>query len=318
MRSDELERGTWPHSFRDIDPSWLLQKSLHDGWGVNQKNWWTPHNYEAWTSAPTPLEWLQKTEDLPPPTDFLELTGPDNQTWMALDLYTSWRRKESVGNFQGRELDRQEVHYFFRSYLVRREHLAKVLAWGQRQDWINDRLPSANGYDRIHLHECFWSPYFDWPLDEDWITDIWRDNDLPHPVIQTTTDFSCEDSGYDCSLDQDFSISMPSRWLADKMGLKISGRSGDFIDSKGRIITFDPSTRVPGHSTLVIQREALRDFLEREKLALIWTLLGEKNIYPPETNGPNWPGRLTILGTYSWQGESISGSFRKDFFKGVG
>jgi hypothetical protein len=258
MRDDEWERGTWPDSFRDIDPSLLLQDSRHDGWAENQRNWWTPHTYNAWTSAATPLDWLQQTDDLPPPTDFLELTGPDKQKWMVLDAYTCWRRKERVGEFRGRELDRQEIHYIFRSYLVRREHLPKVMSWGEKQDWINDRLPSAPNYHGPHLHEHFWSPYFDWPLDEDWITDVWRDNDLPHPVIQTTTDFSCGESGYDCSVDKGkgFSISMPSRWLAKQMGLRISGRRGDFVDSKGQIITFDPSTREAGHSTLVIQREA--------------------------------------------------------------
>ena len=98
--------------------------------------------------------------------------------------------------------------------------------------------------------------------------------------------------------------------------MRINGRRGDFVDSKGQIITFDPSTREAGHSTLVIQREALLEFLEREKLALIWTLLSEKNIYPPEIHGPNWLGRLTILGIYSWQGQRINGGFRKEFFKG--
>ena len=109
---------------------------------------------------------------------------------------------------------------------------------------------------------------------------------------------------------------MPSRWLVNKMGLRINGHRGDFVNSSGQIITFDPSTREPGHSTLVINREALQEFLKRENLALIWTLLGEKNIYPPESLSPNWLGRLTILGVYSWDGKTINGSFRKEFFKG--
>jgi hypothetical protein len=62
----------------------------------------------------------------------------------------------------------------------------------------------------------------------------------------------------------------------------------------------------------------LREFLEREKLALIWTLLGEKNIYPPGMNTQTWLGRLTILGIYSWDGKSIDGSFHKKIFNGRG
>jgi hypothetical protein len=77
-------------------------------------------------------------------------------------------------------------------------------------------------------------------------------------------------------------------------------------------MAFDPSTREVGHSALVISREALRSFLAREGLALFWTLLGEKNIYPPQHVRASL-GRLTILGVYSWEGAQIEGDFRTEF-----
>jgi hypothetical protein len=316
MEDDELEAGTWPDHFRDIDPSLLLRETPEDGWGLNQHNWWNPHNFDSWTSAPTPLAWLQQTDDIPSPIDFLEVTGPDKQRWLVLNAYTCWRRKETIGEFRGQEPDQQELHYIFRSYLVPQKHLKNVMSWARNQNWINDRLPSAREHHGPYMFERFWSPFFDWSLDEDWISRVWQRNDLPHPVIQTTENFSRSNSSYDCSVDQGFSISTPSRWLATKMGLTMSGRRGDFVDSKSRIIAFDPSTRESGHSTLVLQRDALREFLRREKLALIWTLLGEKNIYPPGMNTSKWLGRLTILGVYSWEGQRITGDFRREFFKG--
>jgi len=316
MSDNEWKQGTWPDSFRNIDPSLLLQESPHDGWGVNQKNWWTPHLYNDWKSAPSPSDWLQKIDDLPAPVDFLQVTGPDKQQWLVLDSYTHWRRDQCIGDFDGRQPDSQEIHYIIRSYLVKRWHLPKVMEWGKKQDWINDRLPSANKYWHRHFQECFWSPHFDWPLDEDWITDLYGDNnDLPHPVLQTTTDFSCGDRGYDCSVEKGFTISMPSRWLAKRMGLRLCGRRGDFVDQDNRIVSFDPSTRETGHSTLLFRRDALQKFIREENMALVWTLLGEKNIYPPDLNSDTWLGRLTILGIYSWEGNDLTGSFRTEFFK---
>ena len=97
------------------------------------------------------------------------------------------------------------------------------------------------------------------------------------------------------------------------------GRYGDFVDTQDRVVAFDPSTREPGRSTLLIHVGALHEFLKREKLALFWTLLGEKNIYPPGMlDMRKWLGRLTILGIYAWDGQNISGSFRTEFLKGHG
>jgi len=311
----EWERGTWSDRFRDIDPSLLVSKTGHDGWGTNQRNWWTPCIYDGWPSAPTPLDWLKASADLPPPASFLELTGPDKAKWMMLYNYTNWKRKERAGEFSGEERDSHEVHYIFRSYLVRREHLRALVGWGKRQNWINDLLPSPDHWFHRHLHEHYWSPHFDSPVDDEWINKGSFRADLPHPVVETTSEYLCEDSNIDCSMDSDVLISLPSRWLAQKMGLHLSGRRGEFVDANGSLAAFDPSTRDPGHSALVMRRDALSSFITRERLALVWTLLGEKNIYPPRDDH-SWLGRLTILGMYHWEGAQIEGNFRTEFIEG--
>jgi len=234
---------------------------------------------------------------------------------MMLYNYTNWKRKERAGEFSGEERDSHEVHYIFRSYLVRREHLRALVGWGKRQNWINDLLPSPDHWFHRHLHEHYWSPHFDSPVDDEWINKGSFRADLPHPVVETTSEYLCEDSNIDCSMDSDVLISLPSRWLAQKMGLHLSGRRGEFVDANGSLAAFDPSTRDPGHSALVMRRDALSSFITRERLALVWTLLGEKNIYPPRDDH-SWLGRLTILGMYHWEGAQIEGNFRTEFIEG--
>src|ERR1043165_7529833 len=124
------------------------------------------------------------------------------------------------------------------------------MKWGRRQNWINERLPSASHSFHRHLHEHFWSPHFDNALDEDWITQLYPDNDLPHPVVQTASEYLCENSTYDCSMDETVLIAQPSRWLARKMGLCLNGRRGDWLDAAGQLTAYDPSTRERGHGAL--------------------------------------------------------------------
>jgi hypothetical protein len=164
------------------------------------------------------------------------------------------------------------------------------------------------------LHEHYWSPHFDGSIDDEWISRSFRAN-LPHPIVETTSEYLCEDSNIDCSMDSDVLISLPSRWLAQKMAIQLSGQRGEFQDANGSLTAFDPSTRDPGHSALVMRQDALQSFMAREGMALVWTLLGEKNIYPPRHGDP-WLGRLTILGTYYWDGARIQGGFRTEFIDG--
>jgi hypothetical protein len=189
------------------------------------------------------------------------------------------------------------------------------LEWGKKQNWINDRLPSAEHYYHVHLFEHYWSQHFAYPLDDDWIRELWHENDLPAPIVPTTGEYMCERGTYDCSVDSTVTISMPSRWLAAKLKIRPRGRNADFVDNDGETIVFDPSTRERGHSVVVARTNAIRECLASEGLAIFWTLLGEKNYYPPELE-KNWPGRLTLLGIYSLQDDEIHGDFRTEFHPG--
>lgn len=315
MDEEDWKKGLWPTDKRDIDPTLLLRKTPREGWGVNHLNWWTPHRYSDWLSKPTPIQWLKSVDDVPPLQEFIRLRDHDGTSWLLLDGFHHWLRKVEAEGPWRPERDRQEFHLFFRAYLTKAEHLPALLKWGEKQNWINDRLPEPGHHFRTHLFEHYTSPRFDESLDDEWITGVWPENDLPHPLIATTAEYLCEHNTYDCSLDDTVKISIPSRWLATKLGLRIVGRSGDFASVDGKIVTFDPSTRERGQSVLVVREDALLNMLAREKMAIFWTLLGEKNYYPPE-HSSEWPGRLTLLGVYSYKGQTISGSFRTEFHEG--
>lgn len=312
---EEWRLGTWTSNYRDLDPTLLLRGTKADGWGVNLRNWWTPHDYNQWNSKASFADWIKATEDIPPPEEFLKLSDSKGKAWMLLDGSQFWRRNvERRGDFKA-ERDRQELHLIFRSYLVRAADLDPMLAWGARQNWINDRLPSASFDYRAHLFEHYCSSRFGGDFSSEWCDEVWPDNDVPCPFLQTSAEYLCEHNTYDCSLDSSVRISIPSRWLAEKLSLTPAGRYADFVDPSGEAVTFDPSTRESGKSVLLIRQDSLVDLLARENLAIVWTLLGEKNYYTPDYSKRNY-GRLTLLGIYSTTAGDIAGSYRTEFEEG--
>lgn len=312
LEADDWRRGLWTAEYRDLDPSLLVRSTPADGWGVNMKNWWTPYQYNGWYSRSSPSEWIRSTDDLPSLTGFIKMINAKGVAWILLDGSHFWRHKvENLKTFEP-ERDSQELHLIYRSYLTRASDLPKMIAWGRKQNWINDRLPSA-AYDyRAHLFEHYSSPRFESPLDDEWIDELWPSNDLPCPFLKTSAEYFCEHSTYDCSIDSTIQISIPSRWLAEKLSIRPSGRYGDFVESSGTVVTFDPSTRELGRSVLLVREDRLLQLLSRERVAIVWTLLGEKNYYPPSYSIRPF-GRSTLLGLYSMTDGIVAGDFRTEF-----
>ena len=315
MDDGDWRHGTWPTNFRDLDPSLLLRETPRLSFAPSEVTWWTPQVHTEWNAANQPEDWLKRTSDLPPAENFLRGQQSDGSRWILLNNYASWRRSEFTASGAHREHDRYEIHYIVRSYFVRRPHLKKIMDWGQQQNWINDLLPSPDHDFHRHLHEHCETIHFDGSLDDQWIDRTWPDRGLPHPVLPTTSEYMCEHSTYDCSVDDTVIISLPHRALVKMAELKMVGRVGNFVDASGQVVALDPSTCESGHNALAYREDSLRRFLVEHDLALVWTLLGEKNIYSPERVS-RWHGRLTILGMYSWTGEKIAGGFRTEFLSG--
>jgi hypothetical protein len=81
------------------------------------------------------------------------------------------------------------------------------------------------------------------------------------------------------------------------MELHWSGNAGHFDDKAGNLIAYDPSIQESGPRVLLIRRDRFLEFLEEQDYAVLWVLLGEKNLIGGNIGPDNWKGRLVISGT---------------------
>ena len=102
---------------------------------------------------------------------------------------------------------------------------------------------------------------------------------------------------------------MPAAWLIQKMNLRWSGGNFKFVNSSNKIIAFDPSTEETGPSALLISKNEMEKFLKENKLMLIWTVLGERQIVGGDSQ--EWHGRMEMSGVYGLTTNSaIEGSLK--------
>jgi len=119
----------------------------------------------------------------------------------------------------------------------------------------------------------------------------------PAKLRITTLQYLREANGFDCSVDDSYTLQLASNDLVVGLGLHWSGNGADFIDSAGRLVALDPTAHADGPSAFLIREESLRGFLERKGLSICWCVLGEKRIVQPGF-GPKGYDSLRVSGAY--------------------
>ena len=80
-------------------------------------------------------------------------------------------------------------------------------------------------------------------------------------------------------------VHLPARtFFEPKDRLRWDGLGG-YRNSQGRLSFLDPSAAEGGASALLVDRAFLLDFLKEQKLAVLWTVLGEKLVIRSRPNG---------------------------------
>jgi len=310
--------GPWQVGFiRDIDPSCVLRRTNRNDADDSASAWWLPVHYAAWDSETDDVSWLRTSHDLPQVEPFLMVRNPtDGSEWVVLEAFYRWEQPTPLDE-ERYELPRRDVWFMIRSYVLRSSHADEVFDWMQAQNFMGRWMPESHESHDIFLGEFFWAPAFQYQDSPYYSRQGWTRGDrsrlLPRPVLVTTDGYAWE-RGYDCSIDETLGISLPCKWLVDRMALRCSSIDGAFYDPNRNLIAFDPSVAQSGPSALLIRRDALVKFLGETGHQLVWTLLGEKNIIGgPMISSHASKGHLEISGAFRLRVAGVQGSITPTF-----
>lgn len=294
---------------RDIDPSNLLAKTLHEEWSPNTNTWWFPTQFDSWNEPADKVEWLKQTDNLPNVRNIMEITNSlDDSDWLTLSGFYQWEQPIPHGEDRY-EVERRELWYMLRCYLVKKSESNKLLKWATEQTWFGGWMPESHTFYEIFLGEFGWSPAFK-DIDcyyyghEGWTC---KDGDIPAEILLACETYGQESNGFDCSIDENIFIDLPCKLLIDGMNLTWRGAEGEWYDSDGKIVACDPSVKSRGPRALLFRRDALLDFLHRHGLTVFWTLIGEKQMIGGHMSHRDYKGTLEINGTYFLKARKVSG-----------
>jgi nucleoside phosphorylase len=299
--------GPWQVSdqLRDIDLSLLLRRSpdTDDERTEGLTTWWQPIQYIfAEADRKEQIAWITQKDDCPNPHQWIECThSNDHSTWLTLEGHYRWTERGPIEEDPYEGL-RRSMWFQVRSYIIRQEDSEELLAWLQEKNFMGRWMPESVGMYEVFVGEFPWADACALYNDQENVWGRWGDR-LPVPLVVTTTNYIRESSSQDCSIDETISALMPAAWLIQKMNLRWSGGNFKFVNASNKIIAFDPSTEQTGPQALLISKKEMEQFLTENKLMLIWTVLGERELVGGQTQ--EWRGRLEISGVYSLQTSSV-------------
>lgn len=312
--------GPWQIRRRDIDPTAATDLPTSTASGEDRgSEWWRGYEFGQWRPDLATREWLDLTLDEREMVQLLRVTDPkDGATWLNLRALRSWRDPSWMGSDDEPE-DRRQVWIHANAYLVDAERADAFYQWARQVNFMGRWMPEPGYETEVFLGEHGWSP-----------ADLDRQRVGPGTVVQTRSgtpecptsvyltafEYLNESGDYDCSLQTSHKFVVPERMLIDGMDLRWGGGDSDFFDANGNLAAFasDPSGST---TSLLVREDLIRYLLDREGLALVWTVLGEKELIGGR-GARRWTGSLQFTGAYHFnpagnEGSEIDGGLRFDW-----
>lgn len=304
FRKDEGARaydGPWQEDLRDIDPSCTM-RSLCGGtsWDGHSYAWWGAAKYDNWGSPIDPRGWILRCDDLPNVEDLLCVTNPeDTSRWINAQGHFIWRQQTPV-DMDVTDVERRDLALLCTGYLIQAEDAQVFLKWAEGVDFGGGWMPTPPSVHQMFLGEYGWAPASRYFQHQYFGDSGWTQPGQGCPVRMRTVslEYMKEVSGFDCSIDESYSLCLPAAELVAGMGVRWFGNGSEFLNLEGQLAAYDPTVQSDGPRALLLREELLREFLARERLAICWILFGEKRVLSPGFGrGPHHP-ELRLSGAY--------------------
>jgi len=303
---DREYKGPWQLHLRDIDPSFIPKKNQKKTVEVeSSSSWCSPKTYNKWDFSREELDWVSDYHDLPQIEKFLSTVCPkDSSKWLILHGFFNWKNESSRG-YDDLRAEKRNLFYLLTGYLIREEDVKPFMEWAENVDFSGRWTPEPPDMHYMFLGEHAWSPAFKYFQemylgDDEWIQ---PSRECPVKIQNTSIGYNSDLNGFDCSINDNYSLKLLSPSLINGLGLEWTGYDSNYVDISNLLVTFESSQNKENTKGLLVRREKLIEFLAQEKLTLCWIVIGEKLAYD------QIPTRaiLNISGAYVLNKEGIDG-----------
>lgn len=310
-------QGPWDPYVRDIDPTLLISETGSYDDEQPQDFWWVNNKIFNWDC--TNESWVNDSSVLPNMEEIIQIKDDKDTEWLVLEGYPSWSEPKKIGEEKW-DQPHKELWCHIRSYLVKDTEYDSFKEWATQQEFMGRWMPESRDRYEMFSREYYWSPAQDYFTTEYYGGTEWtevhdrKSGEYVAEVNVTVQGFLWEEE-FDKSKEEAISFLKPSTIIHKGMDLKYSQIEGEFIDNSMVVQCFAPNVYQNSKSYLLVRKNSFLKFLNENKLKVVWTILGEKQIIGGRSFVTNYPGRLEISGAYFINDEKLKGKINKKHTK---
>lgn len=290
-------KGAWQNYIRDIDPAYITRNKDENN-GNSSKFWWSDTDYNHWNYPDS--EWVNSIDDLIDPKIVIEKKALNGEMWLHLQHFVEWDepKKIGIGRYEGR---RKQIFYLIQGLLVKHSEKNKIINYLKNHNFWGRWLPeNSDDHTEIINREKFWSPAY---------LDIYKDNKKIWETIQDTKYkvIVATESANGCiendKSDANRSYNIPCKYIFEGMSLQYAPVDGNLKNVNREVIVMNSNPR-----GVLMRKKDLIEFLEKNDMDIIWTLLGEKFSF--DNNRDEESFFKVPCGVYYLESGQISGEIR--------
>lgn len=297
--------GPWQIGARDIDPSLMLVATHAESNGP--ECWWAAARPPMPSLPPADrMAWIDYDGDLLNRADLVEVTDLSGRGWLVLDAFAKYSQEV---RHDGRRQTEQEAWYRIDCLVCRkRDHQRLLRALAGRSMTDPHAIPDYGTFYRQFLGEHPWHPA--WSGLADWMRFKDPHGGRPISIRRPSLEYLAERGGYDYSFDDTMRLELPAPWLLRGLNARlVNGEYPTYVDNESQTMFWDPSIATKGPSAALVDRKAFLSLLDRERLAAVWIVAGEKNAYGSSNRGMGFRfgGSRLHTGVYSFDRKGLTG-----------
>jgi len=290
--------GPWQLHLRNIDPSHTIEEP---GQKSPQQTWWQKVSYNSWHLDLSEQDWLQ-LDDIPDMKNLILTKDTNGKSWLNLSIYFDNRQRlDHIPKDKQYNHRRREFWVILKSYVIKKRDLNNFIKWASSQNYEGRWMPESHEFYTAFYREYPYYPAFTDQYSEYYGRVDWHNKtkQIPFDLMVTDDEYREEGSGYDQSLNEGFSIKLPTKQIYVDMDTRSSSTDGQYKNNSNEIIFQDPHIKNGGTEALLTSTTHFTDYLKSKGYAVVWTILGEKQVIGGDLGRDNdWPGRYEFSGTY--------------------
>lgn len=306
LKSDKITNysGAWElSSTRNIDPTVMLQQTSNV-YEDYKECWWNRTPKLDWEVSDD--VWISSHDTEIDVASLLNVQDENGEEWLVLESHPSWKEKKVFGA-DNYEFPRKEYWLQLRSYLVQHDKYLEICEHLTKQDFPKECMPNQSDTWKVFSHEFYWSPAYQAMLthpENGYKDKFWQEiNENNYPskpdescigdCIVTTQKYFSDDE-YDASKESSISFLKPALHIVEHLQLSHGIQDGEMVDSKGNVICKEMGVNPNSPPCLLIKKQVFLEYLQKNELRIIWTVLGERLFIGGDLN--HYKGRLNING----------------------